>query len=229
MEDFEVIVGGAPNPYHRQIIGVPLPPYTPEIIPEPADDESSWVEDSSDYGVLAVDDSNQRYDVGEIDQANVERQLVEIPPQGSVFQRVCSNYASKNIRNLPTISDCSLDTSGMIGLAPHANEKNVEKQEEDEQDEETILISWDPHTGKLRLPERESSLNKGFANVERSRVQEGEQSAAGSNRMLLENVYVRQSSEEAAEAQAKLDTGVEKESKVENFLSAWDLVFANDE
>lgn len=194
------------------------------------------MEETSDYGVLGVD-SNQRHNVDEVDQPNVERQAVGKTPQGSGSERVCSVYASQNIKYLPIISDCAFDTNAMVGLAVCAPEKNADEQEEDEQDEETAWISWDPQTRKSMLPERESARNGGFnlalqtveATVWGSRVQEGERSAAGSSRLLLESVFVRQSSEEAAEAQPKLDTGVEMESKVENFLPGWDLVFAMDE
>lgn len=215
----------------------PPPPYAPQILPAPAEAESSWVDESIDYGVLAVS-SNQRRDVGEVDTPNVERQQVEKTPQGIGLHRVCSNYASQNIGDLPIrSSDCSFDTSGMADVGACGAEKNDDEQEEDEQDEETILINWDPQTGNLMLPGRESALNGGFnlalqegeANVGGSRAQEGDRSAAVSSGVLLERVFVRQSSEEAAEAQAKLDAGVETGSKVENFLSGWGLVFSMDE
>lgn len=161
---------------------------------------------------------------------------MEKTPQGSGLERVCSNYASQNIRDLPIISDCSHDTYGMVGLTVCGADKNDDEQEEDEQDKETILINWNPQTWKSMLPEKESPLNAGFnwalqdveANVGGNRAQEGERPATVSSRTLLESVFVRQSSEEAAEAQAKLDTGVEMGSTVDNFLSGWDLVFTTD-
>lgn len=226
---------GGPSPYCRQIIGEPPPPYAPPISPEPADAESSWVDETNDYGVLAVN-SNQRHNAGEVDQADVERPLVEKPPQGSGSERVCSNYAWQNISDSPIISDCSFDTYGMVGLAACGAKKNDDEQEEDERDEETVLINWNPQTVKFMLPERKSALNRGFnlalqevtANIGGSRAQEGERSAALSSGVLLQSVIVRQSSEEEAEAQAKLDTGVETGGKVENFLSEWGLVFAKE-
>lgn len=234
--DFKDIDNGAPNPYLCQTVIEPPPPYPPQLIPAPANAESSWMEEGSDYGVLGVD-SNQRHSVDEVDQPNVEGQAVGKTPQGSGSQRVCSIHADQNIRNLPIISDCAFDTNAMVELAVCAPDKNVDEQEADEQDEETILISWDSQTRKSMLPERESARNGGLnlalqtgeATVWGSRAQEGERSAAGNSRVLLESVFVRQSSEEAAEAQPKLDKGVEMESKVDNFLAGWDLVFAMDE
>lgn len=233
MGDFEDVVNGAPNSNHGPLIVEAPPPYAPQIFPAPADAESSSLDESSDYGFLAVD-SNQRHHVGEADEPNVERQLVEKTAQGSGLQRVCCNYASQNIRDLPVISDCSFNTYGVVGLAACGVEKNDDEQEEEE---ESILINWDLQSGKLMLPGRLSALSGGFnwalpgveAGVGGSRGQEGRRSAAVSSGVLLENVFVRQSSEEAAEAQAELHTGVEAGGKVENFFSGWGLVFAMDE
>lgn len=192
-------------------------------------------DETSDYGLLAVD-LQQRQNACEVDQPMVERRVEEMP-EGTGRQRVCTDYASQNLMDLPIIAACSMDDYGMVGLAACGAEKNEDEQEEIERDEETTFFSWDPQTGKLMLPESESALNGEFnwalqeveAQVGGSTAQNGEPLAPDSSRVLLENVFVRQSSEEAAEAQAKLYGGVEMERKVENFLSGWDLVVTMDE
>lgn len=228
LKDFKDNVNETPNHLPGQTIREPPPLYTSQIFPAPVHADSSLEDETIYYGVLAVN-SNQRHHVGEVDVPILGRQAVENAPQGSV----CSNYACQNIRDLPIISDNSLDSHGTIGLAACGAEKNDDEQEEDDQDEETSLISWDPQTGRLWLRERDSALNRGFsiepqecgANIEESKVLEEGRSAALSSSPLLKSVFVRQSSEEAA----KLDTGVATGCKVDNFLSGWDLVFATDE
>lgn len=176
------------------------------MLPAPGDAEPPSDDETIDYGLLAFD-LQQRQNAGEVEQPMAERRVEEMP-EGSGRQRVCADNASQNLRDLPIISDCAIDDYSVVGLAACGAAKNDDEQEEDELDEETSFIHWDPRTGKLMLPEIESAL---------------------SGKVLLESVFVRQSSEEAAEAQAKLDTAVETERKVENFLSGWDLVVAMDE
>lgn len=190
---------------NRQLNEEP-PPYAPHMLPAPGDAEPPSDDETIDYGLLAFD-LQQRQNDGEVEQPMAERRVEEMP-EGSGRQRVCTDNASQNLRDLPIISDCTIDDYGVGGLAACGTAKNYDEQEEDELDEETSFIYWDPRTRKLMLPEIESAL---------------------SGKVLLESVFVRQSSEEAAEAQAKLDTAVETERKLENFLSGWDLVVAMDE
>lgn len=219
----------------RQPIEEP-PPYAPHMLPEPGDAEPPSDDETIYYGLLAVD-LQQRQNAGEVEQPMVERRVEEMP-EGSCRQRVCADYASQNLRDLPIISDCSIDDYGVVGLAACDEAKNDDEQEEDELDEETSFIHWNPRTGKLMLPEIKSAQSGGFnwapqeveAKVGGSTAQKGEALATDSSKVLLESVFVRQSSEEeVAEAPAKLDTAVETERKVENFLSGWDLVVTMDE
>lgn len=219
------------NPKHPQLNTKPLPPHIVDMLPARGDVVPSWKDETSDYGVLAVD-SQQKQNAGEVDQTIVERKSEEKTPQVSSRQSMCPEYASQN----PIISDSTLDAYGLVGLAACGAEKNDDEQEEDEQNEKTSFISWDLKIGKLMSEESEFVQKRGFiwspqeseAKVWGSRAQEGEVSAAVSSRVLLENVFVRQSSEEAAEAQVTADKGLETESKVENFLPEWELVFSMD-
>lgn len=219
---------------NRQLIEEP-PPYAPHMRTAPADAEPPSDDETIDYGLLAVD-LQQRQNASEVEQLMVERRVEEMP-EGSGRQRVCGYNVSQNLRDLPIIPDCSIDDYGVVGLAACGAVKNDDEQEEDELDGETSVICWDPRTGKLMLPESESALSGGFnwalqeveAKVWGSMAQKGEALATDSSKVLLESVFVRQSSEEAAEAQAKLDTAVDMEREVENFLSGWDLVVAMDE
>lgn len=219
---------------NRQLIEEP-PPYAAQVLPAPVDALPPPEDETIDYGVLAVS-MQQRQNAGEAEQPLVERRVEEMP-EGSGGPRVCTDYACQNPRDLPLVSDCSIDDYGVVGQTACGAEKNYDEQEEDELDEETSFISWDPKTGKLMLPHGDSALSGEFNwapqevefKVGGSQAHKGEALAAdGSSRVLLESVFVRQSSEEEAEAQAKLDTAVETERKLDNFLSGWDLVVAMD-
>lgn len=218
---------------NRQLIEEP-PPYAPQALPAPVDAVSPPEDENIDYGVLAVS-LQQRHNAGEVEQPLVERRVEEMP-EGSGGLRVCTDYACQNPRDLPIVSDCSIGDYGVVGLTACGAEKNYDEQEEDELDEETSFISWHPKTGKLMLPHSESALSGEFNwapqevefKVGGSPAQKGEALAADSSKVLLESDFVRQSSEEAAKAQTKLDTAVETERELENLLSGWDLVVAMD-
>lgn len=236
LHDIKSDIRRTTNPERRPLISEPPPPYARQLSPAPDDAEMSWEDENSDYGVLSVDSQQKPIDV-EVEEPMLEGRIAEEAKEGSGRQRVCTNYASQNLEDLPIISDGSFDDYGVVGQAACGGEKNDDEQEEDEQDEETIFIGWDPTSRKLMVPQSEFALNGGFnwvlqeveSKFEVSKVERAEASAAVSGTVLLDSVFVRQSSEEAAEAKANLDAGVETECKVDNFLSEWKLVVAMDE
>lgn len=156
-------------------------------------------------------------------------------------QRVRLPYASQNTRDMPAAhndrnEDCFPDNCGVVRPAVRDKEKNDDEQEEDEQEEGTIFVNWDPRTRKLVVPEygvaRKGGMNWLLQGDEEwdSRVEVEEGVTPVTEKLLLENVFVRQTSEEEAEAQAKRETGRETECEAEeDILTKWDLVISMDE
>lgn len=158
--------------------------------------------------------------------------------EGSDRQRVRLPYASQNTRVMPGAHSehnehCFPDDCGVVRPAVRGKEKNDDEQEEDEQGGGTIFVNWDPRTRKLVVPEygaaRKGGMNWSLQEDEEweSRVKEV---TPVMGKLLLENVFVRQVSEEEAEAQAKLETGGETGCEAEeDILTKWDLVISMDE
>lgn len=158
--------------------------------------------------------------------------------EGSDRQRLRLPYtrdvpAAHNDHN----EDRFTDDCGVVRLAVRDKEKNDDEQEEDEQGEGTIFVNWDPRTRKLVVPEygaaRKGGMNWSLQGDEEweSRVEEEEGVTPVTGKLLLENVFVRQASEEEAEARAKPETGGETgcEAEEEDILTKWDLVISMDE
>ncbi|KAM3602898.1 uncharacterized protein V6R79_013072 [Siganus canaliculatus] len=153
---------------------------------------------------------------------------------------ILSAYASQNIRTMPPSSarylpDAdgipSMATVGKMGLG-----RNEEEDEErEEEDEGTSFINWDPSTRKL-LPDfefcEEGGLD-GLMLLDNGRMNrmggDEEEANAVTGNLTLENVFVRQASEEEAEAQRELVRGGEGEVEVGDFLTKWDVVVSMDE
>lgn len=171
----------------------------------------------------------------------VDGRVAQDTRDGSHRQTMRFPYTSQNTREMPAAhnehsEDCFPDNCGVERPAVRDEEKNDDEQEEDEQDEGTIFVNWDPRTRKLVVPEygaaRKGGLNWSLQGDEEreSRVEEEEGVTPVTGTLLLENVFVRQLSQEEAEAQAKLETGGETgcEAK-EDILTKWDLVISMDE
>ncbi|KAK5853110.1 hypothetical protein PBY51_006929 [Eleginops maclovinus] len=141
-----------------------------------------------------------------------------------------SSYASQNTMLIPN-SDLSDDLPDDYGLMTMNTAHNIEEEEEEEEEEGTLCIDWDPLTGKLVLPDME--FNKegvwdGMMQGEKGREnriggeEEEEMGNLRNGELRLENVFVRQGSEEKAEAERELEGGGE------DFLTRWDLVISMD-
>ncbi|KAL3052697.1 hypothetical protein OYC64_005265 [Pagothenia borchgrevinki] len=142
-----------------------------------------------------------------------------------------SAYASQNTRQI-SHSDQSDDLPDDYGVLMMNTPHNTEEEEEEE--EGNLCIDWDPQTRKLVFPEIAMEFNKegvwdGMMQGEKVRENmiggEGEEETVNlrNGELRLENVFVRQGSEEKAEAQRVLEGGGD------DFLTGWGLVISMDE
>ncbi|KAM6992396.1 interleukin-20 receptor subunit alpha [Tautogolabrus adspersus] len=128
-----------------------------------------------------------------------------------------SAYATQNIINMPTSqSDQSHYLPDDYGVLSMAAAHKTEDDEEEEEEGGTICIDWDPETGKLALPEvgmqfqKEDGLMQGEKGRESKTEGEAEEKVCVREAGLrLESVFVRQGSEEKAEAQREMERGGE--------------------
>lgn len=149
-----------------------------------------------------------------------------------------SAYASQNIITVSTShtdqSNYLSDDYGVLSLAePHDKEEDEEKEEDDEE-EGSICINWDPKTGKLVLPEMEIGFKRKDELMQgekgREKKTEGEDGmAVMEGGLRLENVFVRQGSEERAEALREMTDKEDMGLEADDFLSKWDLVISMDQ
>uniref|UniRef100_A0A3B4U953 Uncharacterized LOC111216479 n=1 Tax=Seriola dumerili TaxID=41447 RepID=A0A3B4U953_SERDU len=160
--------------------------------------------------------------------------------EGSESEKVAlmSAYASQNINNIPNShKDQSVllpnDYSVVLSLAT----ANGIEDDEDE-DDGSICINWDPETKKLLLPEMAMKFNKEGALGGLKQGQEGSKDKMGGeeekvnalkSELKLENVFVRQGCEEEAEALREMETGGETGSETDDTLTKWDLVISLDQ
>lgn len=166
--------------------------------------------------------------------------------EGSERERapLLSAYASQDIKDMSTShtdqSDCLPDDYGVLRSATvDEMEKDDGEQAEEEQEGDTTFIDWDPKNRKLVLPEmaftKEGGLNwllqgeKRRENRVGEEEEEEEEVNAMRGKLLLENVFVRQVSEEEAEAQREVERGRERGWEADDILTKWDLVISMDE
>lgn len=104
------------------------------------------------------------------------------------------------------------------------------------QTDQTTFIHWNPDSRKLWLPEMVFPKEAGpdwLLQGEKDRrngVQEEEEGVyTERKKMLLENVFARQSSEEEAEAKRALERGGDKGLGLDDIVNKWELVISMDE
>ncbi|XP_059212501.1 interleukin-20 receptor subunit alpha [Centropristis striata] len=141
-----------------------------------------------------------------------------------------SAYASQNTTYMPTShadqSDCLSDDYGVLRV------DTAHKIETGEEEEGTICIDWDPQTRKLVLPEIAMEYNKAGGLDGLMQGGKGRENRMGGEgedvkgELRLENVFVRQGSEERAEAQREMERGEGTEG---DFFTRWNLVLSMDE
>ncbi len=154
-----------------------------------------------------------------------------------------SAYAAQNIRDTPPSdadqADFLPDDYGVLRVAA-AHDIERDEEEEEEEEETTICINWDPMTRKLVLPEmamefsKEGGLNR-LMQGETGREtrmggeEEEEEVYVKKGTLTLENVFVRQASEEEAEAKRKMESDGETRSEADDILTKWNLVISMDQ
>lgn len=146
-----------------------------------------------------------------------------------------SAYASQNITSTPTSylgqTEVLPDDYGIVRVA--AAQEGEEDHDGDgggNGDEGTSCINWDPETKRLVLPQLEKGFNKKGRSDEARLSQTGSRGWVGGQdedmyvmkgELRLENVIVRQASEEEAE--------LDRSGRIEDILTKWDLVISMDE
>ncbi|KAF1376480.1 hypothetical protein PFLUV_G00211940 [Perca fluviatilis] len=149
-----------------------------------------------------------------------------------------SAYASQNTNAMPTSTDQSDFLPDDYGVLRMDTTHNIEKGDEKEEEEGgTICVHWDPQTRKLVLPEIAMEFNKeegldwlmqGEKESEnRMGGEEEEEVNPMKGELRLENVYVRQGSEEKAQREMERGEGIEWEA--DDFLTRWNLVISMDQ
>lgn len=165
--------------------------------------------------------------------------------EGSKNEKVplLSAYASQNMINMPPFhterSDFLPDDYDIMRLA---TAHTVEEGDDDcrEEEEGTICINWDPETRKLVVPEMNMEFNKqrgmdGLRQGEKGsrdqRGREDEDVKVIKGMLRLENVFVRQPSEEEEEAGAlrEMGRGGATECEMDDFVTKWNLVIPMDQ
>ncbi|XP_040920741.1 interleukin-20 receptor subunit alpha [Toxotes jaculatrix] len=152
-----------------------------------------------------------------------------------------SPYASQNFPDIPTSntdqSDFLPDDYGVLSLAT-AHSIEEEGDEGEEQEEGTICVNWDPETRKLVLSEMAMEFNENGGLDGLIQRKEGSEDRMGGEEeevnavkgeLKLENVFVRQASEEETEAQRETERGGETGWEANDILSKWNLVISVDE
>uniref|UniRef100_A0A3B5AA28 Uncharacterized LOC103369148 n=1 Tax=Stegastes partitus TaxID=144197 RepID=A0A3B5AA28_9TELE len=143
-----------------------------------------------------------------------------------------SGYASQNVQNTPRSdqSDLLPDDYGIVrpAAAPHDDYHDDDGEEEEEQG--AICVNWDPETRKLVLPE--FGGGRGLMLPYRGRPDmmggEDEEAYVMKGELKLENVFVRQASEEE-EAQRQLEKVRATRWEVDDILTKWNLTISMDQ
>ncbi|KAF0023301.1 hypothetical protein F2P81_023931 [Scophthalmus maximus] len=152
-----------------------------------------------------------------------------------------SAYASQNVTDMSSShtnqSDFLTDDYGVQSPATaHSIEEGEEEDDDGEEEEGTICINWDSATRKL-FPEMAMELNKegGCGGLMRGEEgiegrMAGEEVHAAEGKLKLENVYVRQASEEEAEAVAlrKVEQGGQTGWEGDDIMTKWNVVISMD-
>ncbi|XP_060946929.1 interleukin-20 receptor subunit alpha [Limanda limanda] len=156
---------------------------------------------------------------GKIDGAAEEASKSETVP-------LLSANASQNTKHVPTsLADQSDFIQNEWGFLSVATSNNIVEEEE----EGNICINWDPKTRKLVFPEMVLDGLIWAEEGSENRVG-GEEVHAAKGGLKLENVFVRQGSEEEAEALREKERGGGPGSdSLDGVLSKWNLVISMDQ
>ncbi|KAK2856376.1 hypothetical protein Q5P01_005111 [Channa striata] len=163
--------------------------------------------------------------------------------EGSSHEKVplLSAYASQNMADIPPYqAKQSAVLPDDYGVLRQATADNIEQDDDDknynEEDEGgTIFITWDLETRKLLLPEminKQGGLKRliqGETGSEDGMAKKDEEVKEMKGKLRLENVFVRQPSEEEAEALKEMVQGEATEREMDDFVTKWNLVIPVDQ
>ncbi|XP_047430200.1 interleukin-20 receptor subunit alpha [Mugil cephalus] len=136
-----------------------------------------------------------------------------------------SPYVSQNLENmLASHSGRSDFLSDDYGIVAATEQTEEDGDCDDFYDEGPVSVAWDPETGTLQLPK----MKQGGLDGLRQRGGEDEEEYVKKGVLKLENVFVRQTSEEEEEVRSMLERGGERGWRVEDGLTKWDLVVSMD-
>lgn len=142
-----------------------------------------------------------------------------------------SAYVAHNIKDMSTPYTNQSDFLPKdYGVLRPATAGKIEEDEEEEEEDGTLCINWDPMTRKLIVPEIAMEFSKevwsdNVTQEEKRREnklgREEEEVNMVKDKLTLENVFVRQVSEEEEEAQREMEKG--------DILTKWSLVISMDQ
>uniref|UniRef100_A0A3P8TMW9 Interleukin 20 receptor, alpha n=1 Tax=Amphiprion percula TaxID=161767 RepID=A0A3P8TMW9_AMPPE len=134
-----------------------------------------------------------------------------------------SGYTTQNIQNMP-----HSDQSALL-----SDDYGEDNGYDDEEEQGAICVNWDPETRELQLPEfnGEEGLDRlmlPYAGRQDRMADEDEEAFVMKGELKLENVFVRQASEED-EAQREVEQVRETGWQVDDILSKWNLTISMDQ
>ncbi|KAM9840342.1 interleukin-20 receptor subunit alpha [Aulostomus maculatus] len=165
-----------------------------------------------------VEGEMERRETGETDEEVEEKnECQKIPP--------LSAYASQNIidktvlyaRQSGPVSD---DYGIMLGGETHREE------DEEEEDGQSICINWDPESQTLTVPKIPFNMQGGWNGLGMRGAEDRVKCKKADllkRKLKLENVFVRQASEEEGDAKRQPETALDE------ILTKWDLVVSMDQ
>ncbi|XP_072218285.1 interleukin-20 receptor subunit alpha [Leuresthes tenuis] len=172
------------------------------------------------------------------EKAELDEKIAGGEEEGSECEIVplLSAYSCQSIKGIPASHsnppDCLSHGNGVLGPAVTQKTEEDYFAVEKEELEGPMCFNWDPKTRKLVLPEMKVAFNmkEGLDGPsergrEDRRAEQNEGKHVPRGGLTLENVFVRQTSEDEAEAVRGEGTGLEEE----DILSKWKLVFPVDQ
>lgn len=152
------------------------------------------------------------------------------------LEALLSVYAAQNARFMSAThskhSDLRLaDDDGAMHLEEMEKDGGGHTEEE-EQDPGTIFVDWELKLGKLVLPELAKWIDRGSEPGNGGEPTKGggeEEGSAMGGGLLLEDVFVRQASEEEVQTPRELETDPGGEEEAQDILTKWDLVISLDD
>ncbi|CAJ1077322.1 interleukin-20 receptor subunit alpha [Xyrichtys novacula] len=192
---------------------------------------NSVVPHQSQRSGLFIDRAPQTFNMPLNVESTTEEEMSEEMVGRSERAPLLSGYACQNAVTVPTSQSYRSNyLPDDYGVLIQAEAQDAEKEEEEEG---SIRINWDPKTRKLILPELGMEFNKESDVVqgekERKSQSRAEEEDVMQGGLRLEAVFVRQGSEEKAEALREKERREETGWEAGDPLSKWDLIIPMDQ